>query len=265
MSPMIYFLKTVSICFLVLITIHRVNGQLVLKYKVTKANIQSTYSLAINQAQALSAWIETENPKPVGNDPNFVENPNQSKDQMFKDFKTRTIYCDYRILQGSFFLRDSTGLFRWSLVDSTRTIIGYNCLMAKTTFRGRNFTVFYTRDIPVADGPWKFNGLPGLILYAFANDGREKYIFECLNVEKRTEDLSVRFNSYLKAKPKGKEFETWDRFKVSVDEYVRRYVKRIKSSHEADGDTGYTATIRVANFIEVFDPALQKTGVTFDY
>jgi GLPGLI family protein len=255
----------VLVCFFFVVALRETKGQLMLQYKVTRSNVYSTYVLAVNQPQSVSAWIETENPKPVGSDPNFVENPNQRKDQLFKDFKARAIYCDYRILQGTFYLRDTINLFNWELIDSTRKILGYNCLMAKTAFRGRNFTVFYTRDIPVADGPWKFNGLPGLILYAFSNDGSERYIFECVSVEKRDEDLNSKFSVYLKSRPKGRKLETWDEFKLSVDDYVKKYVKRIKSSHEADGDTGYTATIRVANFIEVFDPALQKVGVTFDY
>lgn len=55
----------------------------------------------------------------------------------------------------------------WNIVtDSTRQILGYNCCMATTTFRGRQWTVYYTEDIPVPLGPWKLGGLPGLILFA---------------------------------------------------------------------------------------------------
>src|SRR5690554_1031099 len=40
----------------------------------------------------------------------------------------------------------------------------YNCEKVKTTFRGRTYEIWYTSEIPMASGPWKFNGLPGLIL-----------------------------------------------------------------------------------------------------
>ncbi len=50
--------------------------------------------------------------------------------------------------------------------DSVMTVIGYECHKAKTHFRGRDWTVFYTEAIPVSHGPWKFNGLPGMILLA---------------------------------------------------------------------------------------------------
>lgn len=50
--------------------------------------------------------------------------------------------------------------------DSVMTVMDYECYMAKTRFRGREWTVWYTDAIPVSHGPWKFNGLPGMVLYA---------------------------------------------------------------------------------------------------
>lgn len=55
----------------------------------------------------------------------------------------------------------------WELEeDSVRTIAGYECHKARTRFRGRDWSVWYTEDIPVSLGPWKLNGLPGIILRA---------------------------------------------------------------------------------------------------
>lgn len=50
--------------------------------------------------------------------------------------------------------------------DSTRTILNYECVMARTSYHGRNWRAWFTPEIPVQDGPWKFQGLPGLILAA---------------------------------------------------------------------------------------------------
>lgn len=58
----------------------------------------------------------------------------------------------------------------WSInMDSTKQILGYKCYMATTNFRGREWTVYYTEDIPVSLGPWKLGGLPGLIMAAEVN------------------------------------------------------------------------------------------------
>lgn len=55
--------------------------------------------------------------------------------------------------------------------DSTKTILGYDCVMAKTDYHGRTWTVWFAPDIPVQDGPWKLHGLPGVILQADGGDG----------------------------------------------------------------------------------------------
>jgi GLPGLI family protein len=61
--------------------------------------------------------------------------------------------------------------FKWQLSENTtKNIIGYDCMMATTTFRGRQWTAWYTMDIPLSLGPWKFGGLPGLILLVECKD-----------------------------------------------------------------------------------------------
>jgi hypothetical protein len=51
------------------------------------------------------------------------------------------------------------------------TVLGYKCIKATTTFRGRNYEVWFTPFIPIRQGPWKFNGLLGLILKAADTEG----------------------------------------------------------------------------------------------
>lgn len=60
-------------------------------------------------------------------------------------------------------MRDMAWNIRHIAQDS---IVGYACQRAICTWRGRTYEVWYTLDIPVKYGPWKFYGLPGLILSA---------------------------------------------------------------------------------------------------
>ncbi|WP_155952925.1 GLPGLI family protein [Prevotella sp. HUN102] len=50
--------------------------------------------------------------------------------------------------------------------DSVINVLGMECKKATADFRGRHWEVWYTEQIPVSLGPWKLNGLPGLILKA---------------------------------------------------------------------------------------------------
>lgn len=69
----------------------------------------------------------------------------------------------------------------WNVTDSTTNILGFECVMATTSFRGRKWTVWFSPEIPVSDGPWKLWGLPGLILKA--EDSRHHYSYEATSVE----------------------------------------------------------------------------------
>ena len=60
--------------------------------------------------------------------------------------------------------------FDWSLTEETENILGYECTKATTKWRGREWNVWFC-DIPVDGGPWKFSGLPGLILKVEDSEG----------------------------------------------------------------------------------------------
>lgn len=69
----------------------------------------------------------------------------------------------------------------WKISEDTLTLMGYCCQKATCTFRGRQYTAWFSLDIPINNGPWKFGGLPGLILKVVD----EKYLFnfECVQIE----------------------------------------------------------------------------------
>ena len=81
----------------------------------------------------------------------------------------------------------------WTLHNETQTIIGYKCQRATCRFRGRDFEAWFAPAIPVMRGPWKFSGLPGLILKVY--DKEKLYSFEAIGLESRHYPIT-RFNCY---------------------------------------------------------------------
>lgn len=69
----------------------------------------------------------------------------------------------------------------WQITSDTATILGYQCQKATATFRGRNYEAWFSPEIPVNDGPWKFFGLPGLILKV--TDTGKIFSFVCVGME----------------------------------------------------------------------------------
>lgn len=82
---------------------------------------------------------------------------------------------------------------QWTLHNETQTVIGYKCQRATCRFRGRDFEAWFAPSIPVKRGPWKFGGLPGLILKVQDKDGL--YTFEAIGIETRPHPIT-RFKEF---------------------------------------------------------------------
>ena len=78
----------------------------------------------------------------------------------------------------------------WQLYDETRTIMGYLCQKATTRFRGRDFVAWFAPEIPISNGPWKFGGLPGLILKVYDTD--KHFVFEAIKIERHRDPFPMK-------------------------------------------------------------------------
>ena len=74
---------------------------------------------------------------------------------------------------------------QWQFMEEEETeILGYLCQKAVCRFQGRNYTAWFTLDIPINDGPYKFYGLPGLILKI--EDSEKLFQFTAIGLEQLT-------------------------------------------------------------------------------
>ena len=86
----------------------------------------------------------------------------------------------------------------WNLsLTKSYTWKNYTCNDAKIKLDDRNWNVMYSSDIPFNYGPYKFSGLPGLVLKASSEDG--EYQFEMVEIKKiDTEQGKENYNSFQK-------------------------------------------------------------------
>ncbi|MEL7122486.1 MAG: GLPGLI family protein [Bacteroidota bacterium] len=89
---------------------------------------------------------------------------------------------------------------KWDLLNETQIIAGQVCSKATTHYGGRLYTAWYTTEIPIPDGPYVFNGLPGLILKVVDSKGWYSFTINdmILKSTKRYIDQNFVRKKYLK-------------------------------------------------------------------
>lgn len=135
--------------------------------------------------------------------------------------------------------------FDWTLVKEEKEVAGLSCQKATTSFRGREYTVWYTTSIPISVGPWKFNGLPGLIVSVTDNKNDVHIRLVDLNLSASIPDLSNPFQNTT---------ITREKFIECLDSEYEKYYRRnqaiiaqLQAQAQADGDD-----------IEISDGGLSK-------
>jgi GLPGLI family protein len=70
----------------------------------------------------------------------------------------------------------------WKISGDTASFGGLHCQKATCHFKGRDYTAWFCPDLPLHTGPWKLNGLPGVIVDA--HDAKNEVVFKFDGVEK---------------------------------------------------------------------------------
>ncbi|GEN75718.1 GLPGLI family protein [Chryseobacterium hagamense] len=96
-----------------------------------------------------------------------VEKDKKSQKMTFKDRIGRDVYT-----------YEEDRPLNWKILSETTKIGDYKVQKAETDFGGRKWTAWFTTDLPYQDGPYKFGGLPGLIVKA--EDDKGDYSFDLM-------------------------------------------------------------------------------------
>lgn len=172
----------------------------------------------------------------------------------YPDFKTslyRKISSDqYKIAEDS--------KPEWKISNEKQKIGEYNTQKATTSFGGREWTAWFTQEIPFQDGPYKFYGLPGLIVkiedatgtHVMTLAGNKKIIS---STEEKEMSLPGDMRIYGMG---GKEIEvTEDQFRKVWKAYVNDPTKNMREMMLKNTDTNKVVfKTKSADGREISDP-----------
>lgn len=102
--------------------------------------------------------------------------------KIYKYYKINQITAFDNIAREVFTYEEENPDFGWKILPDTMKILNQVCQKAICDFRGRKYEAWFAQGINLSEGPWKFNGLPGLILKI--NDLQKDYSFEAISIEK---------------------------------------------------------------------------------
>lgn len=102
--------------------------------------------------------------------------------------------------------KEPNPFMKWIITSERDSLLGYQCIKATTKYGGRSYIAWFAPDIPVPYGPWKFNGLPGLILVI--RDTEKNFCFECCGIkQEKVPIVNYCWKYELTTKEKWKKFE----------------------------------------------------------
>lgn len=184
------------------------------------------------------------------NNPNFIDEQDTAdgnvvlsvkptnNPKIYKNLKRNYVYSHQRIFSTKYTVSDSLVFSNWVLKDEYKNILGYKCQKATVHYRGRDYFAYFTTEINFNDGPWKFYGLPGVILNVESVDGVLKIMANQISVKNQAIQIKNPFLELMD------ESITWEKF---IEKYKKKYNELLSFKDE----DGVTASIPKKN-IEVY-------------
>lgn len=96
-------------------------------------------------------------------------------------FREQKFYTKEQLIE-EYLVVEGIPVINWQISTDTINLSGIRCQKATAYFRGRHWIAWYSEELPFQSGPWKLNGLPGLILEAY--DDRMEVQFKFAGIEK---------------------------------------------------------------------------------
>lgn len=177
----------------------------------------------------------------------------QEKSFLIKKHVENAIYLREGLFNQLFYVKDSLHSMEWKLTNDTKLILTEECFSAKTYFRGRNYTAYYTTAITNSDGPWKFGGLPGLILEIKSDDNHIQFIAEKIKTNYTEQFEQVKINDH--------KFMNWDEYVNKFINTIDKYIRLVRSNGSIDNSS--KANIKIDAPEIIYPKAQEGEGISF--
>ncbi len=84
--------------------------------------------------------------------------------KIFKNYEENELILAEKVFQYDLKYKQDLKAIDWEIQPERKEISGFNAQKATGSFAGRDYIAWFTPELPFLDGPYKFYGLPGLIL-----------------------------------------------------------------------------------------------------
>lgn len=124
--------------------------------------------------------------------------PSGSKNRLyFNPMEKRYTELDY----GLYYFKSTevANKVDYQFTDSTKLVAGYHSEMATAHLYGRDWVIFFSTEVSLPHGPWKINGLPGIVTEAYSVDGA--YRFELVGFEVFDEETDIAIPEVMLNQP----------------------------------------------------------------
>jgi len=149
----------------------------------------------------------------------------------YKDLKNKKLILREIVWMQPYLTEEpSLPKINWTIQGEQKEVGGFMCQKAEADFRGRHYIAWFTLDIPISDGPWKLQGLPGLILEAYDSKEEVKFILTDLEIPSASANLDeiTPPTDGLKA--------SFEEYKKADELEFLKMKKRAVSQHEGSGE-----------------------------
>ncbi len=137
---------------------------------------------------------------------------------------------EFDLLEGSTILKlQSAESQNWKLTKESRKVKNLTLQKAITTYGGRNWTAWFTKEIPFQEGPYTFHGLPGLIIELY--DDKGNYRFELVKSEKIA---GMQKNQFIEMSRQMSVPVEWEKYKKTKLTYYESPVNFLKNASNRD-------------------------------